>query len=776
MSEQQTCFFAYSASPRLIGEVIEAAARALEVRPGPILVATWRQTDVAGKFVADQVVRKISDATHFAADVTVLNFNVTYEVGFAIGAGKAIRLIRHAAVDVAKSELSELGVFDSIGYSSYENSHDLAEVLRQLPAAEPLKFNPALNTRVPVYLLEARFKTDPVTRIVSRIKKAGLRFRSFDPNEQSRMSAPDTIDNVAQSLGVVSHLIPATIADARIHNLRAAFIAGLAAGMRKLTLFLQDGDEPVPVDYRDLVRSYRFPAQIDEAIADFAPQVVALYQEDRPTTPVGQPSLLERISLGASAAENELDVLGQYYLRTDTFQRSLRGEVGIVVGRKGSGKTAVFAQVRDRARQDRLNIVLDLKPEGYKLLRFKRAVLELLDEGSFEHTITAFWEYLLLLELCHKVLEKDRVPHTRSTELYGPYRRLADLYDADDFVTEGDFSERMSKLIGRISDDYAAKYGTGRDTLLSSAAVTELLYKHDVARLRDELVEYLRLKGEVYLLFDNVDKGWPAHGLTHTDLVIIRALIEASRKVERHLGQRGIEAHSIVFLRNDVYALLVDETADRGKESTAVLDWTDGDLLREIVRRRLIYSGIKDTDFFAVWHHVCVSHIDGEESSQYLIDRSLMRPRCLIDLINYCRSSAVNLIHEVIDESDISKGLALYSSDLLLEIDLEIRDVFPQGEDVVYRFYGEAARLSGAHLSKLLAAGHLDAKEHERVRDLLLWYGFLGFVSGDATEDALYIYAVNYDMRLMRGVIAKTVEGERVFEINPAFRPALSTP
>jgi hypothetical protein len=36
----------------------------------------------------------------------------------------------------------------------------------------------------------------------------------------------------------------------------------------------------------------------------------------------------------------------------------------MVTGRKGSGKTALFIQVRDRIRLDKKNIVVDLKPEG----------------------------------------------------------------------------------------------------------------------------------------------------------------------------------------------------------------------------------------------------------------------------------------------------------------------------------------------------------------------------------------------------------------------------
>src|SRR5208283_5763866 len=117
-------------------------------------------------------------------------------------------------------------------------------------------------------------------------------------------------------------------------------------------------------------------------------------------------TFLASINLGASNAENEMRDLGDYYLETDEYQRALRGEAQIIAGRKGSGKTALFVQLRDKLRRNKQTVVLDLKPEGFQLLKFKDVIMERLQQGMKEHTITAFWEYLLLLETCHKLLEK----------------------------------------------------------------------------------------------------------------------------------------------------------------------------------------------------------------------------------------------------------------------------------------------------------------------------------------------------------------------------------
>ena len=117
-----------------------------------------------------------------------------------------------------------------------------------------------------------------------------------------------------------------------------------------------------------------------------------------------------------------MDTLGDYYLSTDEYQRALRGEVNLVVGRKGSGKTALFVQLRNTKRERKPNIVVDLKPEGYQLVKLKERVLDFLTVGAQQHFITALWEYILLLEITYKVLEKDRevvVDHLELTDAPG---------------------------------------------------------------------------------------------------------------------------------------------------------------------------------------------------------------------------------------------------------------------------------------------------------------------------------------------------------------------
>lgn len=754
-------------------QILEESAQKVSSRMGCTVIRPWRMNSIAGSFLSDRVLEEVEAAEILIADVSRLNFNVTFEVGYAIGQGKQIFLIRDRSLKESGPSIREVGIFDTLGYVEYENSEEIVSALSSIPEGKNLLAPVAPNRKAPVFVLDTKHKTDWSIRIFSRLKKARLFFRSFDPAESPRISAHYAITEVCQSFGVLVPFVSRVREGADVHNLRAAFVAGLAKGLGKVCTLMQEGDAPIPLDYRDFVKVTRHPQDVDDAITEFAAEVAEALQERTDSALPASPIKLSSVDLGASSAENEMRELSRYYLKTDAFQKADRGEAHLVVGRKGAGKTAVFLQIRDRIRKDRRNVVLDLKPDGYKLTKFRQSVLSFLAKGTYEHTITAFWEYVLLLEVAHKILQDDRDRHVTDHTIFDSYRSLLRIYSSGMHEAEGDFSERLSKLIQRISADYQEKFGTLAGMELSTPQITALLHKHDIRELEEGITSHLRQKrGELWLLFDNVDKGWPTDGLKAEDLLIIRALIEATRKLERDFARKQIEVRSVVFLRNDVYELLVRNTSDRGKEANVLLDWTDPELLRELVRLRILSNAIpiaSGNDFESVWRKLCVSHVHGEESSQFLIDRSLMRPRFLLNLVTQCKGFAINLGHSRIEEDDILKGVEAYSADLLTDIGYEIRDILGGSDEVLTAFLGSNSTISASQLSDVLAAGNVAEAARANLVDLLLWYGYLGVRIRGETK---YIYDVNYNIRILKAAAVQQKENLE-YTINPAFWKAL---
>lgn len=766
---RKTAFVAYPGAPHDLVYTINEAVKKTNIYQKEIEFKIWEHNDIAGRPLTLPILSGIENAEVVVADITKPNFNVSYEVGYTIGMQKRVILIKNVSLKSNNTLATKIGIFDTLGYETYSNQDELSNILQNATEHSPLKIDTEVDHRAPVYLLETPVRTPSMSRIVARVKKARLFYRSFTPSEDARLSAIDALRHVSKSIGVLIPLLSAEYEESFVHNIRAAFIAGLAHGMSKQTLVLQDGREQVPLDLRDAAETYFGLDEINVHIQNFAGDVYEVLQiRERPEVSSG--SVLQRISLGDPMAENEFQTLADYYVQTDEFNRALRGEINLVVGRKGTGKTALFFQVRDRIRKDKRNIVIDLKPEGYQLVKLKEHVLDLLSEGAKGHLITAFWEYLLLLEISRKILEKDKNRRRHDSDLASLYADLEKLHGSGLGTVEGDFSERLLVLSENIIDAYKAEFGRTDGVRLTTNQVTNLLHTTTISELRGVLKDYLSQKGQVLVLFDNLDRGWSYKGVGSGDILILRCLIDAARKVQREMRKSDVNMSCIVFVRNDIYQLLMDSSPDFGKETRASLDWSDSDLLREVLRRRLVQIFSDDLSFPQIWGSICTSHFGGEETSQYLIDRSLMRPRNLLKLVGYCKGFAVNLDHQKILDEDIEKGMHSYSSDLVLEADRELSDVIPRAADLLYEFVGESSEMHESKLLELILSSGIIEEDLHTVVDCLLYFGFLGLKIRD--EEPRYIYNCNYDIKILKALYRKNTDHVK-FVLNPAFWLAL---
>jgi hypothetical protein len=79
-----------------------------------LLLNPWEQSDIAGRPLMAPIFEGIATSSLLIADVTVLNFNVAYEVGYAIGTAKRAYLIRHTGIDADENVIRRVGIFDTL--------------------------------------------------------------------------------------------------------------------------------------------------------------------------------------------------------------------------------------------------------------------------------------------------------------------------------------------------------------------------------------------------------------------------------------------------------------------------------------------------------------------------------------------------------------------------------------------------------------------------------------------------------------------------------------
>ena len=441
-----------------------------------------------------------------------------------------------------------------------------------------------------------------------------------------------------------------------------------------------------------------------------------------------------------------------------------RGHARLIkIWTEGRGKTAIFYGVRSTYKPSKAHLVLDLKPEGHQFTKLREVVLNELSPGLQQHVLTAFWNYLLLMEIAHKIVNDDYGFSFQNAKLRESYVNVVKAYGADRGTEQGDFSERLLKLVDDIVNRRKSV-----TKIAGTSEVTQLVYGSDIRPLNDALSEYLALsrKEDVWLLFDNLDKGWPVRAAREEDVALLKCLLEATRKLERQFESRGINFHGVVFIRNDIYQHLVLDPADRGKETPVQLDWNDPEVFKEIVRRRIVISTGVEGVFEEIWPLFFETHVKGEESFSYVLGRTLMRPRDLLRFLRECIDVAINRGHDRVTESDIQQAERAYSEDAFVDITLELKDVNTMYADVPYSFIGACEILSKQEIEGRLQEAGVSPAECDSVLELLLWFGFLGiYVS---SEEERYSYAFQYDLKKMQSGMQRYS-----FCIHPSFRATL---
>jgi hypothetical protein len=477
---------------------------------------------------------------------------------------------------------------------------------------------------------------------------------------------------------------------------------------------------------------------------------------------------LEKIDLGDVAAENESRSLASYFVPTAEFYEAKRGHARLIVGRKGAGKTAIFHVVLSTYGGSRSHLVHALKPEGHQFIKFRESVLKELSEGVQRHVITAFWNYVLLMELAYQILKYESGMSyrdvRRSEEVREAYERIRAAYGPEDLTEQGDFSERLMRLV----DEIAARRARTQE-IQTTAQITNLVHTHDIRKLNDALGDYLSIgRREVWMLFDNVDKAWPVHGAKPEDILILKSLLEATRKLQREFEQRRVDFHAIVFVRNDIYQHLLLDPADRGKETAVALEWNDAEVFKELVRRRIVQSTGSDLPFEQLWHIFFVSHVNGEPSFDYIVKRTLMRPREVLAFTRECIAVGINRNHDRVREEDILFAEKGYSEGTLVDIALELADVAPKYGNVPYAFIGAPGILSRRDIEERTKEVGIPEEEFGKVLELLLWFGFLGIYAGE--DDERYSYQFDHNTSRMQANLR-----DFSYCIHPVFRKALGT-
>ena len=743
-----------------IEEVTSSGKTGYEITP-------WPKLDIVGLRLDNLIRERIREADALIADITFPNFNVYYEVGYALGVGKALIPIVNTAFESHSGNVSLTGIFDVLGYLPYQNSVGLAKDLERhdlndftSPYIKPRNFER------PLYIVSPLVKPEFINYTVATTENTFVASRSYDPDENARMYAATAIGDVSSSAGVIIPLLNMSMVQAQIHNLKAAFVAGLCHGLEIEPLILQYDDAPAPADYREMIKTARTRREVQVDVEDYCQKTLINNQKGTRYAVSRDRTVLEDIDLGASTAENEAN-LDVYFVPTAQYKRAERATGAVVVGRKGSGKTAIFQGLLSNASKDKRNLVIELAPSSHNLSELRERLLSVMTAGVFDHTMVAFWQYIVYTEILLK-LREIRLPASKnSLTLQDEIRRLEDRFNLGPAMVAGDFTSRLDIAINAVIGGMKA-LPPGSD---AKPLLTNILFENQIPALRDFIVTLSAPIDGIFLFFDNLDKGWPSFGIEAFDIRTIRHLIETLTRLRRDMGKKDIDIKHVVFLRSDVYDLLVEHTSDREKYNPIPIDWSDPEQLRRVIYDRIGASvAAEKLELALASANPCLQ--DGQYALDILMDASMMRPRFLIDLCENMLTFAINRKHGAVLQNDLEDALKVHSRYLVNNFGFEIRDVSHIPADFVRRFKGKTNLLTKDEVIALMDVAGQQKSEAVINQDIqvLVASGFLGVMEG---ERPTYIYNLGYDVQEMKSR-CDNFGSDILYKINPAFTRGLS--
>ena len=507
--------------------------------------------------------------------------------------------------------------------------------------------------------------------------------------------------------------------------------------------------------------------ETERHVDEFCAHVLVANQQSTKRFRKGGVGLLGRIDFGASAAESERQSLDDYFVKTAEYARALKAEGSIIVGRKGSGKTAIGLSAARELSRDPRSLVLDLRPSAHNLSDLREQLQSAVGQGLFDHTIASFWQYVILLEILLALRERALKQSRTDFRLQEEVRKIEDRFSLTREFVSGDFTSRLDDTVTMVMD-VLRETPTADDV---RERITNGMYESIIPDLRDAIQSLSRFFEDISIVLDDLDKGWPPRKLEEYDIKMLRHLIEVLKRVQRDFRRKDVDLKYMLLIRSDVYDNLVEETSDRGKDIVIKVDWSDRDQLKHVLRERLI-SNFEGKDADDAWDAFDVKMSDGRSALDHLIDASLFRPRFLIEVAERVLSFAVNRGHVHVLREDVEKAVEQMSLYLVSDFSYEMRNIAGTPAEILYAFLGTTELLTHDEVVTRIKS-KWDDLDFNWVVELLIWYGFLGVVG--VGSEPVFIYERAYDFRRLLAERPVLTE-ERLYAVNPAFIRGLQQP
>jgi hypothetical protein len=391
-------------------------------------------------------------------------------------------------------------------------------------------------------------------------------------------------------------------------------------------------------------------------------------------------------SFGGIAADED-DLLHDCFQNHEAYRNVRDGRSFLVLGRKGSGKTAIYQKLIMERSPVYFSVghTFDDYPWHHHDLQAEVGVPE---ELRYVHS----WKYLILLTLSKVLLNSDQ-SQPWSEESVEPLASLesfvVDSYGSRDPDVSQLFSpEKELRFKGRISL-YIGSVETERLRVKELPVHVQEVNK----QVQEKVLTCLNPNHEYFVCFDQLDLGFTTKDPKYAERVT--GLILAARDLRRAARHAGKRLNVVIFLRDDIYRLLVFEDKNKITETaTSAVEWNTSQdeamTLKQLMERRFAQLLGDGTTWDEVFDE-SKEMPSRQTKYAHICTRTFLRPR---DIIKFCNEVLAahrrNGRSGRFENADLIDARAQYSDYLLNELDDEIAKHVPD-----YREYLEVVQSVG---------------------------------------------------------------------------------
>ncbi|RCK56948.1 P-loop ATPase, Sll1717 family [Microbacterium sorbitolivorans] len=368
-------------------------------------------------------------------------------------------------------------------------------------------------------------------------------------------------------------------------------------------------------------------------------------------------ALLTRVSLGRLDAEQDENLL-QYFLDTGSVDEVRAGKF-LVVGRKGSGKTAIFRHLAATLPGEVVQMDLD----RYVF----QAHRKLIDGGvTPASAYTESWRAAIVIAMFAALSPKLRwLRRRRGIKIL---RKIGAGPNAGPF---GAILEWLARVRNIKLPSVTGVFDLGQIQIESPS---EALIEATTTRLVDELLELIAPQitaMQATTLIDRLDDAWDGEP---DSLRLIAGAVRAARDLALKFREKGRALPPVVvFLRSDLWDKCTFNDKNKIPPDTVELNWDD-DELASIFARRVEASTDLPAD--QAWETLFTADRMRQSvtAKSYVLKRTLGRPRDVIAYTQHAVDVARDNSHDVIAKDDVYEAERRYSRHVIRELQDEIAE------------------------------------------------------------------------------------------------------